>query len=48
MIKANKELQSVVDNGALIRGQNNLKFKREGKIFTVQANEEITTWAAPN
>lgn len=39
MIKANKELQEVIDNGNLIRGQTTKKFLKEGKIFTKQAND---------
>jgi len=41
MIKANKELQEVVDNGNLIRGQTTKKMHKEGKILTYQANEPI-------
>ena len=42
MIKANKELQDVIDNGNLIRGQTTKKMLKEGKIFTFQANVPIT------
>lgn len=44
MIAANKELQTVIDNNNLIRGTNTSKFKKEGKIFTFQANEPIVSW----
>jgi hypothetical protein len=42
MIKANKELQEVIDNGNLIRGQTTKKFLKEGKIFTKQANDPLS------
>lgn len=42
MTKANRELQEVVDNGHLIRGHAPKKFTKEGKIFTFQANDEMT------
>lgn len=42
MIKANKELQEVIDNGNLIRGQTTKKMLKEGKIFTFQANVPIS------
>lgn len=41
MIKANKELQEVVDNGNLMRGHTTKKMLKEGKIFTFQANLPI-------
>ena len=44
MILANKELQTVIDNLSLIRGANTGKFRKEGKIFTFQANEPIISW----
>lgn len=44
MILANKELQTVIDNPSLIRGANTGKFRKEGKIFTFQANEPIISW----
>jgi hypothetical protein len=44
MIKANKELQEVIDNGHLVRGHAPKKFMREGKIFTFQGNEPLTYW----
>ena len=44
MIKVNKELQVILDNGSIIRGSTTSRFKRDGKIFTFQANEPITIW----
>lgn len=41
MIKANKDLQEVIDNGNLIRGQTTKKMLKEGKIFTYQSNDPI-------
>lgn len=41
MIKANKELQEVIDNGNLLRGQTTKKMLKEGRIFTYQANEVV-------
>jgi hypothetical protein len=41
MIKANKELQEVIDNGNLLRGQTTKKMLKEGRIFTYQANEIV-------
>ncbi len=41
MIIANRELQEVVDNGALVRGVTNNKNKKDGKILTFQANEPL-------
>lgn len=32
------------DNGSIVRGQSNLKNKRDGKIFTFQANTPVTIW----
>lgn len=43
MVRANRELQTVIDNGSIIRGVNALRNKREGKILTFQANEPINT-----
>ena len=48
MIAANKELQTVIDNSNLIRGTNTSKFRKDGKIFTFQANEPITSWISHN
>ena len=48
MISANKELQIVIDNSNLVRGTNTSKFKKEGKIFTFQTNEPITSWISNN
>lgn len=43
MIKANKDLQEVKNNGNIIRGvTNTTKNKKYGKIFTFQANESIS------
>ena len=44
IIRVNKDLQTIIDNGSLIRSANNPKFKRDGKIFTFQANEPVTLW----
>lgn len=44
MIKANKELQEVIDNGHLVRGHASKKYMKEGKIFTFQGNEPLTYW----
>ena len=44
MIKANKDLQEVIDNGHLVRGHASKKFMKEGKIFTFQGNEPLTYW----
>lgn len=41
MIKANRELQDVRDSGSIIRGMNTIKNKKDGKIFTHQANEPV-------
>lgn len=41
MIKANRDLQEVKDNGIIMRGLNTNKNKKEGKIFTFQANEAV-------
>lgn len=41
MIKANKDLQEVMDNGHIIRGQAPKKYMREGKIFTFQGNQPM-------
>lgn len=46
MIKANRELQDVKDSGSIIRGMNTIKNKKDGKIFTHQANEPVTTWVS--
>lgn len=46
MIKANKELQEVIDNGHLVRGHASKKFMKEGKIFTFQGNEPLTYWTS--
>jgi len=48
MIKANKDLQEVIDNGHLIRGHASKKFVKEGKIFTFQGNEPLTYWTDEN
>ena len=42
IIKANKNLQEVDDNGHLVRGQASKKYMKEGKIFTFQANDPRT------
>lgn len=42
MIKANRDLQEVKDSGSIIRGVNTNKTKKEGKIFTYQANEPVS------
>jgi hypothetical protein len=42
MIKANKELQEVINNGNLIRGQTTKKMLKEGKVFTFQANVPLS------
>lgn len=42
MIKANKDLQVVVDNGHRIRGHAPKKFMKEGRIFTFQGNEPLS------
>ena len=34
MVKANRELQEITDNGNLIRGQSTKKMLKEGRIFT--------------
>ena len=44
IIRVNKDLQTVVDNGSLVRTSNMQKYKRDGKIFTFQANEPVTIW----
>lgn len=41
MIKANKDLQDVIDNGHIIRGHAPKKYMKEGKVFTRQGNEPI-------
>jgi hypothetical protein len=46
MIKANKDLQDVIDNGHLVRGHASKKFMKEGKIFTFQGNEPLTYWTS--
>jgi len=48
MIKANKDLQEVIDNGNLIRGQTTKKMMKEGKIFTFQSNDPISYFITPN
>jgi len=48
IIRVNKDLQNVVDNGSLVRSANNQKFKRDGKVFTQQANEPVTLWITRN
>ena len=48
IIRVNKELQNVVDNGSLVRSANNPKYKRDGKVFTFQANEPVTLWITQN
>jgi hypothetical protein len=48
MIKANKDLQEVIDNGHLVRGHASKKFMKEGKIFTFQGNEPLTYWTSEN
>ena len=47
MIRVNKELQTVIDNGSLIRNPST-KYKKDGKIFTYQANEPVTVWISKN
>lgn len=47
MVKANKELQIVIDSSSFQRGSNTTKYKKEGKIFTFQANEPISIWITP-
>ncbi|KRX09647.1 hypothetical protein PPERSA_09317 [Pseudocohnilembus persalinus] len=44
MIKANKELQEVKDNGAYVRTALNMKHKKEGKILTYQGNQMVQIW----
>jgi len=44
MMKANRELQEVIDNGHLIRGHAPKKFMKDGKIFTFQANQPFVYW----
>lgn len=46
MVKANKDLQEVIDNGHLVRGHASKKFMKEGKIFTFQGNEPLTYWTS--
>ncbi len=48
IIRVNKDLQTIIDNGAFIRSANNPRFKREGKVFTFQANEPVTLWITKN
>lgn len=48
MIKANRELQEVKDSGSIIRGLNTIKNKKEGKIFTHQANEPVKILYIPS
>lgn len=47
MIRANKDLQTFVDSGSIMRTANH-RFRKDGKIFTFQANEPITTWISKN
>lgn len=47
MIRANKDLQTVIDNGSLIRNASS-KYRKDGKIFTFQANEPINLWVSRN
>ena len=46
MVESNRNLQIVKDNGSLVRGSNTVRFKREGKIFTFQANESVSIWTS--
>lgn len=46
LIDANRNLQIVRDNGALVRGAGTSRFKRDGKIFTFQANETVSVWSS--
>ncbi|EAR83930.2 hypothetical protein TTHERM_00773400 (macronuclear) [Tetrahymena thermophila SB210] len=48
MIKANRDLQEVKDSGSIIRGLNTNKNKKDGKIFTYQANEPVEIWVNPD
>ena len=43
MIRANKELQTVIDSGNIVRSASS-RYKKDGKILTFQANEPITIW----
>lgn len=42
MVKANRELQMMIDNGSILRGSNQTKHSKEGRILTFQANLPIT------
>lgn len=44
IIRVNKDLQVVIDNGNIVRSGNTNKSKKDGKIFTFQANESVTVW----
>jgi hypothetical protein len=48
MIKSNKDLQEVIDNGNMIRGQTTKKMLKEGKVFTFQANVPIMYQVNPH
>jgi hypothetical protein len=45
MIRANKELQTVIDSGNVVRSSSG-RYKKDGKILTFQANEPITIWVS--
>lgn len=48
MIKANRDLQEIVDNGHLVRGHAPKKFTKDGRIFTYQANDDMYYWMNDN
>eukprot|EP01017_Pseudomicrothorax_dubius_P037324 TRINITY_DN5459_c0_g4_i1.p1 TRINITY_DN5459_c0_g4~~TRINITY_DN5459_c0_g4_i1.p1 ORF type:complete len:950 (-),score=187.80 TRINITY_DN5459_c0_g4_i1:961-3810(-) len=48
MRKANRELQELQDSGANIRGTQNQRYKRDGKILSFQGTESVTIWMTPS